>query len=421
MMFSKVRITPERIKPAIWLLAALFMAVLAGAAAWQTGSLRENAVRTSEEKVDRFVSGAEVALNHNMLSIDLLLSGAQDMLQLQPHADVQGEQGALLVEGVHDAAADGRGGAVFTYDAPIERTTFTANTKSLQANQHQLAQGRFLTQADLDGREPVAVINHRLWVDLFKRSPNVLGSTLLIDTMPTMAPAQMGAPAPVGGAVPVRVVGVLKEKKGGDGMEGRAAGLYVPESTYVAKLDANPNAMSFKVVVEHGQDPAEVEKQIRHRLKALHGAEDFGIWNGDSFFREFQATMAIITAVFTGVGAIALLVGGVGVMNIMLVSVSERTREIGIRMAVGARQSDVRMQFLIEAVVLCCMGGLAGLALCWLAAQGANAVQDKIVLDISGKSVLLAFSVSSAIGLIFGTLPAKRAASLSPVEALARE
>ena len=127
------------------------------------------------------------------------------------------------------------------------------------------------------------------------------------------------------------------------------AGLYVPESTYVAKLDANPNAMSFKVVVEHGQDPAEVEKQIRHRLKALHGAEDFGIWNGDSFFREFQATMAIITAVFTGVGAIALLVGGVGVMNIMLVSVSERTREIGIRMAVGARQSDVRMQFLIEA------------------------------------------------------------------------
>ena len=97
MMFSTVRITPERIKPAIWLLAALFMAVLAGAAAWQTGSLRESAVRTSEEKVDRFVSGAEAALNHNMLSIDLLLSGAQDMLQLQPHADVQGESRMLAV------------------------------------------------------------------------------------------------------------------------------------------------------------------------------------------------------------------------------------------------------------------------------------------------------------------------------------
>ena len=116
MMFSTVRITPERIKPAIWLLAALFMALLAGAAAWQTGSLRESAVRTSEEKVDRFVSGAEAALNHNMLSIDLLLSGAQDMLQLQPHADVQGEsrmlavvaRGNLLVSRVAVVDAQGR-------------------------------------------------------------------------------------------------------------------------------------------------------------------------------------------------------------------------------------------------------------------------------------------------------------------------
>ena len=116
MMFSTVRITPERIKPAIWLLAALFMALLAGAAAWQTGFLRESAVRTSEEKVDRFVSGAEAALNHNMLSIDLLLSGAQDMLQLQPHADVQGEsrmlavvaRGNLLVSRVAVVDAQGR-------------------------------------------------------------------------------------------------------------------------------------------------------------------------------------------------------------------------------------------------------------------------------------------------------------------------
>ena len=116
MMFSTVRITPERIKPAIWLLAALFMALLAGAAAWQTGSLRESAVRTSEEKVDRFVSGAEAALNHNMLSIDLLLSGAQDMLQLQPSADVQAEsrmlavvaRGNLLVSRVAVVDAQGR-------------------------------------------------------------------------------------------------------------------------------------------------------------------------------------------------------------------------------------------------------------------------------------------------------------------------
>ena len=97
MIVSKMRITPERIKPAIWLLVAFFMAVLVGAAVWQIWSLRETAVRTSEEKVERFVSGAEVALNHNMLSIDLLLSGAQDMLQLQPAADAQAESRMLAV------------------------------------------------------------------------------------------------------------------------------------------------------------------------------------------------------------------------------------------------------------------------------------------------------------------------------------
>jgi macrolide transport system ATP-binding/permease protein len=296
--------------------------------------------------------------------------------------------------------------------------TQTATPISLQADKQSLELGRYFTQADMDNRAQVAIINHRLWKDLFKSSPSALGATVLIDTAALPMP---GTVLPVGGAIPVRVVGVLKEKRDGDGMDGRMPGLYVPLSTYVAKVDASPNTMSFKVLVASGQDPMEVEKQVRHRLKALHGAEDFGIWNGDSFFRSFQDTMSIIAFVFTGVGAIALFVGGVGVMNIMLVSVSERTREIGIRMAVGARQSDVRMQFLIESVVLCCLGGLAGLVLCWLAAQGANAAQSKITLDISGKAVLLAFGVSSAIGLVFGTLPARRAAALSPVEALSRE
>jgi macrolide transport system ATP-binding/permease protein len=301
----------------------------------------------------------------------------------------------------------------------VNGQTQTATPTSLAAEKQALELGRFFSEVDMDARAQVAIINHRLWKDLFKSSPSALGATVLIDTM--AAPVAMGGAVPVGGAIPVRVIGLLKDKRNGDGMEGRMAGLYVPQSTFVAKIDASPNTQSFRVLVAAGRDPADIEKQVRHRLKALHGVEDFGIWNGDSFFRSFQDTMAIIAFVFTGVGAIALFVGGVGVMNIMLVSVSERTREIGIRMAVGARQSDVRMQFLIESVVLCCLGGLAGLVLCWLGAQGANAGQSKITLDISGKAVLLAFGVSSAIGLIFGTLPARRAAALSPVEALSRE
>jgi macrolide transport system ATP-binding/permease protein len=111
----------------------------------------------------------------------------------------------------------------------------------------------------------------------------------------------------------------------------------------------------------------------------------------------------------------------VGVMNIMLVSVSERTREIGIRMAVGARQADVRLQFLIEAVVLCCLGGMVGVGLSWLGAQGLNAAQQLLQVRVDWLALLVAFAVSSGVGLVFGTVPARRAAALSPVDALARE
>lgn len=351
----------------------------------------------------------------------------QDLRKLPPGAQAKSfrpfELDAIrVIPGVMDVQADRQlQGSLRWGSQQANGRTQTATPTSLQADKQELELGRFFNEADIESRAQVAVINNKLWKDLFKANANALGATILIDSEAQVMMAGPGAgQQPIGGAIPVRVVGVLKEKRDSDG-DNRMPGLFVPLSTYVAKIDASPNTQSFKVLVNSGQDPTEVEKQVRHRLKALHGMEDFGIWNGDSFFRSFQDTMSIIAFVFTGVGAIALFVGGVGVMNIMLVSVSERTREIGIRMAVGARQSDVRMQFLIESVVLCCLGGLAGLVLCWLAAQGANAAQSKITLDISGKAVLLAFGVSSVIGLVFGTLPARRAAALSPVEALSRE
>jgi macrolide transport system ATP-binding/permease protein len=178
---------------------------------------------------------------------------------------------------------------------------------------------------------------------------------------------------------------------------------------------------AFSVQMDFKLPPDEVLRHIKHRLRALRGSENFSSWSGDSEFRKMQNFTAGFAALFAGVGAIALLVGGVGVMNIMLVSVSERTREIGIRMAVGARQSDVRLQFLIEAVVLCCLGGLVGVAFSWLAAQALNAAQQTLQVTVSWQALGVAFVVSSAVGLIFGTVPARRAAALSPVDALARE
>ena len=329
------------------------------------------------------------------------------------------------IEGVQDVQGERRMmGGLRQGTQQVNGQTVAATTDTLKSNQLTLALGRDFTSADLQARAQVVVISHRLWQDLFKGRASAMGATMLIDTLPApLEGALPGAAAQpqVGAALPVQVIGILKEKRDGDGDDGRSATLYLPVSTYLSKIDAKPAVSSFRVLVAKGFDPSSIEAQVRHRLKALHGQQDFGLWNGDAMFRQVQQVMGIIAGIFTGVGAIALLVGGVGVMNIMLVSVSERTREIGIRMAVGARQSDVRMQFLIEAVMLCCLGGLAGLGLSWLAAQGANAVQDKVTLDVSGKAVALAFAVSGGIGLLFGTLPARRAAALSPVDALARE
>ncbi len=368
--------------------------------------------------------GIEVSIGGSIASKLLVWTSADKLPPgAQPKSFRPFELEALrAIPGVVDVLAERQLQGSLRWGAErVNGQTQTATATSLAADRQVLQLGRFFTQAEMDSRSQVAVINHRLWKDLFDGSPEALGQTVLVDTVATPMGVASGAVMPAGGAIPVRVVGVLQEKRDGDGSEGRLAALYVPLSTYVAKIDSGLDTASFKVLIKSGQDPIDVERQVHHRLKALHGAEDFVIWNGDSFFRRFQESMAILAFVFTGVGAIALLVGGVGVMNIMLVSVSERTREIGIRMAVGARQSDVLTQFLVESVVLCGLGGMAGLAFCWLAVQGANALQSTISLEISGTAVLLAFGVSSAVGLVFGTLPARRAAALSPVEALSRE
>ncbi|MDR7332315.1 ABC transporter permease [Roseateles asaccharophilus] len=301
-------------------------------------------------------------------------------------------------------------------DATVQAVAADANT--LRARKLKVVQGRYFNAMDLEAHNQVLVLDEKARDALFKKGQSPIGQVVLL---------QLGGGPPVGtwvpptAAMPFTVIGVAATDGGAIGFSGGMSQLYVPHTTFARKMESRAEVWSFDVHLDNSVPPQQVREHIVHRLKALHGREDFGSFNADEEFRKFQGITSAMAAVFAGVAAISLLVGGVGVMNIMLVSVSERTREIGIRMAVGARQGDVRLQFLIEAVVLCCLGGLVGVLLSWLAAQALNAAQQHVHVVVSWAALGVAFAVSSAVGLVFGTLPARRAAALSPVDALARE
>jgi macrolide transport system ATP-binding/permease protein len=292
-----------------------------------------------------------------------------------------------------------------------------ANADTLRDRQRKIAEGRFFTPYEMAAGAQVALIDKQALESVFKKGESPVGQTVLLSLQGTGDFAGGTAAAT---PLPFLIVGVTDSSSqlGFDFGSGR---LLVPEQTLARKLDVRSTVESFSVLMDFKLPPEEVERQIKHRLVGLRGQQDFSFWSGNEEFEKLQRFNSGFAALLAGVGAIALLVGGVGVMNIMLVTVSERTREIGIRMAVGARQGDIRLQFLIEAVVLCCLGGLTGVAFSWLAAQGLNAVQQTLQVQVSAAALVLAFIVSSAVGLIFGTLPARRAAALSPVDALARE
>jgi len=221
---------------------------------------------------------------------------------------------------------------------------------------------------------------------------------------------------------PYRVVGLLKPHGGSDtDWDSR---VFVPVTTYVFRLmsqkKAEVEAIDVQAIDEShmaaAQDQIEAVLRRRHRLRPDQ-PNDFRIRNQQDLLDSAAQTSSVLTALLAGLASVSLLVGGIGIMNIMLVSVTERTREIGIRRAVGARKQDILAQFLIESLVMCTMGALlgmlAGYGLCWAAAVYAN-----YPVIISPQSVLLSSGCAVTIGLFFGLYPAVRAAGLSPLSAL---
>ncbi len=305
-----------------------------------------------------------------------------------------------------------------------------AQASTLEVNRLSIKEGRTFLPVELASGTQVVVIDHKTRETLFRPGEQAIGRTIFLSaegagSAPSAEAGISGlASGPMASAptlLPFTVVGLFEPASGSNFGREAIGELLIPYAAFAAKLDTRFETRDFTVVITDPDQAENIRRRITERLKSLHGAEDFETWNAASDINALRDVMAVLALVLGLVAAIALLVGGIGIMNIMLVSVTERTREIGIRMAIGARQSDIRSQFLVESVLLCSAGGVISLVLCAVAALIANAAQSRMRLEVDLAALVAAFTVSAVVGILSGTWPAKRAAALSPVEALSRE
>jgi putative ABC transport system permease protein len=276
-----------------------------------------------------------------------------------------------------------------------------------------VTEGTFLTQDQLLGYASVAVIGPSIADKLFGRHDGLIGATLRINDQP------------------FRVVGVLASK-GGSSFGSQDTRIIVPLTTAQARLIqvSPPNSIDELLVQATSANTVsaatdEVSQILRQRHRSQPGLDDFTIFSQQDVLSIATTITGVFTIFIGGIAAISLLVGGIGIMNIMLVSVTERTREIGLRKALGARRRDILIQFLTESSLLSLFGGLIGIVLGWLIAmligRIATATGNPFSPTVGLNSILLATLFSAAVGLFFGIYPANRAAGLEPVEALRYE
>ncbi|QQR37305.1 MacB family efflux pump subunit [Devosia oryziradicis] len=272
-----------------------------------------------------------------------------------------------------------------------------------QVNGRTFAAGVGFNQASITQRTQEAVIDANARDAFFINGEDPIGQVILL------------------GRVPVRVIGVV-ENVTGFGPGGNSANVYVPYTTAMDRILGQSFLNSIAVRVSDDADMDEAEAEITDLLTRLHdGKTDFFLQNTATIRDTIESTAATLTLLISTIAVISLVVGGIGVMNIMLVSVSERTKEIGIRMAVGARRGDILRQFLIEAVLVCFVGGAAGVALSFGLGSLLTSLVAGARVTYSAESIMLAIASASLIGVIFGFMPARSAARMDPVEALARE
>ncbi len=302
---------------------------------------------------------------------------------------------------------------VITYGG--EQTTAQVNgvtPEYFTVRNYGITEGTYITNEQVLGQASVAMIGPQVADKLFGRSDGLVGETIRIEGQP------------------FRIIGVL-ESKGGGSFGSQDNVVIVPFSTGQVRLIRRSmdqvdviyvQAINAEAVPKASQEVADI---LRTRHRTALGADDFTVFTQQDFLATAQTITGVLTIFLGGVAAISLLVGGIGIMNIMLVSVTERTREIGLRKALGARKKDIMIQFLTESALLSLFGGVIGIGLGWLigyivgrvAAASGTPFTPEVGLD----AVLLATVFSTAVGLFFGIYPANRAANLEPVEALRHE
>lgn len=270
------------------------------------------------------------------------------------------------------------------------------------AENRLVLKGSFFTQQDNDFCAPVVVLGMKSYLELFQKGENPVGKYILLNNAPFM------------------VIGVVTVRGGhGDGRDREDDVAYIPIATGEARIFRSPRLSQIGVQVDEYKNVDLVQDEIRSRLNSTREVEDFRIFNQAAMIEATKHAQDTFRFLLGSVASVALIVGGIGVMNIMLVNVVERTREIGVRMACGAKSSDIQIQFLAEAILVCLMGGVIGVIFGALISSVLVVGDTKAVLTLP--PILISFSAAFITGVLFGYWPARKASQLDPVVALSSE
>ena len=313
-------------------------------------------------------------------------------------------QAISKLDGVKEASPYTANSYVTIYQSKNWTTTVSGVSSNFQdVNNWTMAEGRFISSKNVENRERVAVVGQTVVKNLFAGEDPV-GKEIRVKN------------------IPFRVIGVLNSKGNGTMGNDQDDVIFIPYTTAMERVEGVDYLRMVYVVASDDNGIDRLQSDIENLLRVRHSIkdtnlDDFNIQNMKSIMETMEQTTGTLTLFLGAVAAISLVVGGIGIMNIMLVSVTERTREIGIRKALGATYFVIVTQFLIEAVVISLMGGLIGIAL-GIGASKLIGLASGMSTVISVPTIVLSFAFSMAIGLVFGIYPARKAAKLNPIDAL---